>query len=62
MGRACSEHGEMKNAFKILIRKPEGKRPLGSYRHRLEYNIKMDIRAIEFEGVDWIHLVSDGLF
>jgi hypothetical protein len=31
--------GEMRNVYKILLEKPEGKRPLGRLRHRLEYNI-----------------------
>jgi hypothetical protein len=34
MGRACGAHGEMRNAYKILIRKPEGNRLLGSPRRR----------------------------
>jgi hypothetical protein len=42
-GRACSMHGEMRHAYKILIGKPEGKRPLGSPRHMWE-DFKMDLR------------------
>jgi hypothetical protein len=38
--------GEMRNAYKILIRKPEGKRPLGRPRCRWEDNIRMDLREI----------------
>jgi hypothetical protein len=41
MGRACSTNGEKKNAYKILVEKPEGKRPLGRPRLRWEDNIKM---------------------
>jgi hypothetical protein len=47
MGRACSTHGEKMNAYRILVGKPEGKRPpLESPRCRWEDNIKMDLSAI----------------
>jgi hypothetical protein len=46
MGRACSTNGEKRNAYRILVRKPEGKRPLGSQRLRWVDNIKMDLRKI----------------
>jgi hypothetical protein len=51
--------GEIKNTYKILVGEPEGKRPLGRPRRRWEYNIKMDLREIGLEGVDWIHLAQD---
>jgi len=47
--------GEMRNAYNILVGKPEGKRPLES-RYRWEDNIRIDIREIGSDGVDWIHL------
>jgi hypothetical protein len=59
MGGACSAHWEIRNAYKILVRKPEGKRPLGRPRRRCEDNIKMDLPEIGFEGVDWIHMVHN---
>jgi hypothetical protein len=59
MGRACSTHGEKKSAYRILVGKPEGKRPLGRPRRRWEDNIKMDIREIGLGGVDWNYLVQD---
>jgi hypothetical protein len=46
MGRACSTNGETRNAYKILVGKPEGKRPLGSTRRRRVDNIKMDLTEI----------------
>jgi hypothetical protein len=49
----------MRNACKILVRKPEGKRPFKRPRHRLEYNIRMDLREIEWEGMDWIRLAKN---
>jgi hypothetical protein len=48
--------GETKNTYKILVGKPEGMRPIGRTRLRWEDDIKMDLREIEMEGVDWIHL------
>jgi hypothetical protein len=52
MGRACSTNGETRNAYRILVRKPEGKRPLGRPRRRWVDNIKMDLREIGRDGVD----------
>jgi hypothetical protein len=52
--------GEITNAYKISVGKPEGKRPLRRRSHRWEDNIRMDLREIEWEVVDWIHLVQDG--
>jgi hypothetical protein len=50
----------MRNKFKILIGKPEGKKPFGRHGRRWEDNIKMDLREIGFGGVDWINLTQDG--
>jgi hypothetical protein len=49
---ACIE--EMRNAYRILIRKPVGKKPLGRPEHRWEDNIRMDLGEIGWDGVDWI--------
>jgi hypothetical protein len=51
--------GEMRNVYNIFTEKPEGKRPIGRERHRWEDNIRMDLREIGWEGVDWIHLAED---
>jgi hypothetical protein len=59
MGRACSIHGEMRNADRVLMGKPEGNGPLGRPRRKLEDNIKMDLREIVWGGMDWIHLAED---
>jgi hypothetical protein len=48
----------MRNAYKLFIGQPEGKRPLGRPRRRWEYNIRMNIRQVAWEGVDWIHLAQ----
>jgi transposase len=57
MGGACSTNGEKENAYRILVAKPEGKRPLGRPRYRWVDNIKMDLRQIEWNG--WIDMVRD---
>jgi len=44
--------GEMRNAYEILVGKPERKRPLGRSRRGWEDNIRMDLREIGWEGVD----------
>jgi hypothetical protein len=42
-----------------LVGKPEGKRPVGRPRRRWEDNIKMDLKEVGYEGVDWIELAQD---
>jgi hypothetical protein len=59
MGRVCSAYGEKRNAYRILVGKPEGKRPLGRTRRRWEDNIKMDLRNIGWGDMDWIDLDQD---
>jgi hypothetical protein len=51
--------GEKRNAYKILVGKPEGKRPLGRPRRRWVDNIKIDLREIGCEGMDWIEVAQD---
>jgi hypothetical protein len=46
--------GKMRNAYKIFTGKCEGKRLLGRMRHRWEDNIRMDLKEIEWRGVDWL--------
>jgi hypothetical protein len=59
MGKACSTNGEKRNAYRILVGKPEGKRPLERPRHRWVDNIKMDLREVGWGGMEWIYLVQD---
>ena len=46
MDGAFSTYGEMRGVYRVLVRKPEGKRPLGRPRHRWEDNIKMDLQEM----------------
>jgi hypothetical protein len=50
--------GEKRNAYMILVGKPEGKRPLGRPRRRWMDNIKMDLREIGWDGVDLIDSIE----
>jgi hypothetical protein len=51
--------GEKRNAYRLLVGKPEGKRPLGSPRRRWPEHIKMYLLEIGWGGVDWIGLAQD---
>jgi hypothetical protein len=51
--------GEVRDAYNILVGRPEGRRPLGRPGRRLEDSIKMDLREIGFGDVDWIHWDQD---
>ncbi|KAJ4445386.1 hypothetical protein ANN_07191 [Periplaneta americana] len=51
--------GESRNAYRVLVGRPEGKRPLGRPRRRWEDNIKMDLREVGYDGRDWIDLAQD---
>jgi hypothetical protein len=46
MGRACCTNGEKKNAYRVLVGKPEGRRPLERERRKWVDNIKMDLREM----------------
>jgi hypothetical protein len=59
MGGACSTNGEKRNACRLLVRKPEVKRPLGRPRRSWVDTIKMDLRKIEWDGVDSIDRAQD---
>jgi hypothetical protein len=50
---------EMRNAYRILVGKPEGKRLLGRPWRRWKYNIRKDLREIGWEDVDWMHVAQD---
>jgi hypothetical protein len=51
--------GDKRNAYRFLVGKPKGKRPLGTPRRRLVDNIRMDLLELEWGDVDWIGLVQD---
>jgi len=51
--------GERRGVYRVLVGKPEGKRPLGRPRLRWENNIKMDFQEVVCGGMDWIELAQD---
>jgi hypothetical protein len=51
---------EGRGVYRVLVRRPKGKRPLGRRKHRWEDNIKMDLREIGIDGARWIWLAEDG--
>ena len=58
MGRACGTHEEGRGVHKVLVGKPEGKRPLGRPRHRWEDNTKMDVQEVGRGCGDWMGLAQ----
>jgi hypothetical protein len=51
--------GEIRNSYKILVRKSEGKKPLGKPRSRREDNIRIELGEIGWRDFDWIHVTQD---
>jgi hypothetical protein len=54
-----TRRGEKRNSYRVLVGIAEGKRPLGRPRSKLKDNIKMNLREIRCDGVDWIRLTVD---
>jgi hypothetical protein len=59
VGWTCGTHGEGRGAYRVLVGRPEGKRPLGRPRRRREDNIKMDIRERGIDGANCIQLAQN---
>jgi hypothetical protein len=59
MARPQVADGGWRNTYGILVGKPVGRRPLGRSRRRWVDNIKMDIREIRRDAMDWIDLAKD---
>jgi hypothetical protein len=54
-----ARRGEKRNAYRLLVGKPEGKRPVGRLRRRWVDNIRMDLVKVDWSDVDWIGLARD---
>jgi hypothetical protein len=59
MDGTCSTNGEKRDAYRLLVGKPEGKRPLRKQRRRWADNIRMDLVEVGWGDVDWIRLAQD---
>jgi hypothetical protein len=59
MGGTCSADGEERGVYRVLVGKPDGKRPIGRPRRRWENNIRMDLQEVGCGGVYWIGLAQD---
>jgi hypothetical protein len=59
IGGACSAYGDRRGVYRVLVRKLEGKRPLGRPKRRWEDNMKMDLQEVGCGGMDWIELAQD---
>jgi hypothetical protein len=59
IGISVAGMGEKRNAYRILVGKPEGKRPLGRPTRRWVDNIEMDLREIGWDGLDWMDMAQD---
>ena len=57
MGETCNPYGS--GVYRVLVGKPERKRPLGRIKRRWEDNIKMDLQEVGCGDVDWIELAQD---
>jgi hypothetical protein len=55
---ACSVDGEVRGAYRVMVAKPECKRPLGTPRRRWEDNIRMDLQEVGCGDMDWIGLAQ----
>jgi len=59
VGGTCSTYGERRGLYRVLVGKPEGKRPLGRSRCGWEDHIKMDLQEVRCGGMDWIDVAQD---
>jgi hypothetical protein len=59
MGGARSTYGERRGLYRVLVEKPEGKRPLGRHRGRCEDNMKTDLQEVGCGDMNWIELAQD---
>jgi hypothetical protein len=59
VGRTCGTLEKGRGVYRVLVGRAEVKRPLGGPRHRWNNNIKLDLREIVIDGVNWIRLAQD---
>jgi len=59
MGGACIAYGERSCVYRVLVTKPEGKRPVGRLMHKWEDNINMDLQEVRCGNMVWFELAQD---
>jgi len=59
VGGTSGTHGGGERSFRVLVGRPEGKRPLGRPRRKWEDNMNVDLREIGIDGANWIRLAED---
>jgi hypothetical protein len=59
VGGKIGTHGKGRGVYRVLVGRPEVKRPLGRPKLRWEDNIKTDLREIDFDGANWIQLAQN---
>jgi hypothetical protein len=59
MGGTCSADGEDRGVYRVLVGKPDGKKPLGRPGRRWKNNIRIDLQEVGCGGMDWIGLAQD---
>jgi len=59
MGWACGAYGLGEGVYRVLVGKPEGRRPQGRPRRRRVDNIRMDLQEVRYGYMDWIGLAQD---
>jgi hypothetical protein len=58
VGWTCGTHGG-RGVFRVLVGRPEGKKPLGRPKRRWEDNTKMDLKVVGIDGANWIQVAQD---
>jgi hypothetical protein len=53
--------GERRGVYRVLVGRPEGKKPCGRPRHRFDDNIRRDLQEMGWGGLDWINLAEDSV-
>ena len=59
MGGHVARMGERRGVYRVMVGKPEAKRPLGRPRRRWEDNIKIDLQEVDCGGMEWIEFAQD---
>jgi hypothetical protein len=59
MSGTCSSYGDRRGVYRVLVEKPEVKKPAGRLRHSWKDNIKLNLQEVVCGGMDWMDLAQD---